>query len=349
MPARLSRRVFAGGLAASAALARSWPAFGAEPDTVGVGIANAISDTVIFVGIAKNYFHDEGLNVTTSTFASASDMVAPLGAGQLDVGGGSASAGLYNAFIRGLELKIVADKASSQPGYGVNDIVVVKSHVDEKRFTGLTDLKGMKVAISGVGTSSVITLNDALKSAGLQFKDVQVVYMSFPDQVIALRNKAVDAALLTEPFATFTISNGIAVKVTSDDKVVPGHDIAVLMYSQAFVTQRSAIAKRFMVAYLRAVRYYNDALKGGRFAGSTADDVISIVAASTPVKDEALLRTITPSGCDPNGAVSVASLNHDLQFYRELGLITGDISAERVVDNSFVAAARQQLGPYRRH
>jgi hypothetical protein len=53
VPARLTRR-----------------AFGAGSDTVSVGIANAISDTAIFVGIAKKYFHDAGLNVTTATFAS---------------------------------------------------------------------------------------------------------------------------------------------------------------------------------------------------------------------------------------------------------------------------------------
>jgi ABC-type nitrate/sulfonate/bicarbonate transport system substrate-binding protein len=98
VPSSLTRRAFGGSLAATAALARTLPAFGAEPDAVSVGIANAISDAVIFVGIAKRYFHDEGLTVTTATFASASDMVAPLGAGQL-TGDISAERVVDNSFV----------------------------------------------------------------------------------------------------------------------------------------------------------------------------------------------------------------------------------------------------------
>jgi molybdate transport system substrate-binding protein len=39
-----------------------------------------------------------------------------MGAGQLDVGGGAASAGLYNAVDRGITIKLVADKATNVKG-----------------------------------------------------------------------------------------------------------------------------------------------------------------------------------------------------------------------------------------
>ena len=42
-------------------------------------------------------------------------MIAPLGAGQFDVGGGTVAAGLYNLVGFGIELKVVADKGSIQP------------------------------------------------------------------------------------------------------------------------------------------------------------------------------------------------------------------------------------------
>src|SRR5437868_3372150 len=93
---------------------------------VSVGTASSISDGPIYIAENKGYFREEGLNVKTVEFTSATYMVAPLGAGQLDVGGGAPSAGLYNAVARGIKLKIVADKASSQPGYGVNQILVRK-------------------------------------------------------------------------------------------------------------------------------------------------------------------------------------------------------------------------------
>ena len=126
-------------------------------------------------------------------------MVAPLGAGQLDAGAGSASAGLYNAVARGIKIRIVADKASSPPGYGGTKILMRKDHVDSGRYKTLTDLKGMKFAMNAPGVSNTSTLNTLLKSVGLKYSDVETVDMPLPDHVAALKNKSVDASASVEP------------------------------------------------------------------------------------------------------------------------------------------------------
>ena len=90
----------------------------AEAVNVRVGIAQASSDVGLYLAEKKGYFKAEGLNVTFVPFDSGARMVAPLGAGQLDVGAGSAAAGFYNAVARGIPIKIVADKGSTPPGYG---------------------------------------------------------------------------------------------------------------------------------------------------------------------------------------------------------------------------------------
>src|SRR5438067_1651411 len=85
-------------------------AHAAEPVDVRVGIAQASSDVGLYLAAKKGYFKAEGLNVTFIPFDSGARMVAPLGAGQLDVGAGSAAAGFYNAVARDIPIKIVADK-----------------------------------------------------------------------------------------------------------------------------------------------------------------------------------------------------------------------------------------------
>src|SRR6516165_12571501 len=80
-------------------------------------------------------------------------------AGQIEAGAGSASAGLYNAVARGIKIKIVADKASSPPGYGATKILVRKDHVESGRYKSLQDLKGMKFAMNAPGVSNTSTLN----------------------------------------------------------------------------------------------------------------------------------------------------------------------------------------------
>ncbi|MEA2757172.1 MAG: NitT/TauT family transport system substrate-binding protein [Aliidongia sp.] len=335
------------GLIVGATLTGLGPGWAQAPIVVNVGAASTTSDAPIYIADKKGYFREEGLEAKVTNFRSAADMVAPLGIGQLDAGAGSASAGLYNAMLQGIKIKIVADKASSAPGYGATKILVRKDLVDSGRFKTIKDFKGMKFAMNAPGVSNTATLNALLKSAGLKYSDVETANLPFPDHVAALSNKAVDASASVEPGPTIAIKNGFAVLVKGDDEIIPNHQIAVLLYSEKF-SQNADAARRFMRAYLRAVRFYNGALQDGRMIGPNADEVIAILAASTPIKDPAVYKAITPTGMNPDGKVNVQSLADDLAFYKEQGLITGDIKAEQVVDNSFVDAAVKELGPYKK-
>jgi NitT/TauT family transport system substrate-binding protein len=313
---------------------------------VSVGATSVTSDAPIYIADKKGYFGEEGLAVKVDNFRSASDMVALLGTGALDAGAGSASAGLYNAFAGGIRIRIVADKASSPPGYGATKILVRKDHVESGRYKSPADLKGMKFAMNAPGVSNTATLNALLRSVGLRYTDVETVNMPLPDHVAALGNKAVDASASVEPAPAIAMRNGFAVLVKSDDEILPDHQIAVLLYSENFANKRADVARRFMRAYLRAVRFYNGALSDGRMNGPNADEVISILAASTPIKDPAIYKSITPTGMNPDGKVNVESLASDLAFYKSQGLIEGNVKVLDIVDHSFVASAVQQLGTY---
>jgi NitT/TauT family transport system substrate-binding protein len=316
--------------------------------SVTVGAASTTSDAPIYIAVRKGFFRAEGLDVRITNFRSASDMVAPLGAGQLDAGAGSAGAALYNAVARGIRIKIVADKASSPPGYGATKILVRKDLVDGGRYRKPEDLKGLRFAMNAPGVSNTSTLNTLLKSVGLKYSDVQTVDMPFPDHVVALKNRSVEASASVEPGPAIAVKNGDAVVIKSDDEILPNHQIAVLLYSEDFALKRRSEAVRFMRAYIRAVRFYNDALKDGRLAGPNADEVIAILSEATPIKARAIYEAITPTGMNPDGRVNKDSLAYDLAFYTEQGLIKGMIELDDVLDPSFVDTVVKELGPYRR-
>ncbi|WP_246216952.1 ABC transporter substrate-binding protein [Paraburkholderia panacisoli] len=328
------------------ALCGAGAAHAATPTVVHVGIANASSDVAFFIADKKGYFRAEGIDARFVPFDSGAKMVAPLGAGQLDVAGGSPSAGLYNAVMRGIGIKIVADKGSTPPGYGYQPLLVRKDLVASGRYKTLADLKGMKVAGSATGSASTSTMNEALKKAGLKPGDVERIYLGFPQHVMALENKAVDAALTTEPSATEAVRSGAAVRVMGDDQIYPNHQLAVVLYSNTFIHDHPATAKAFMRAYLRAVRDYNDALKDGKIAGPNADEVIAILTQYTSIKDPSVYRTIVPQGTNPDGKVNIASLENDLAYFRSQGVVKGNVSVAQVVDTSFVDQADAALGPY---
>src|SRR6201999_1993618 len=201
---------------------------------VNVGLTDTSSDVAFFIADKKGYFRNEGIAVTTTSFASAAKMIAPLGTGQLDVGGGTVAAGLYNAVERGINIKIVADKASIKDGYEYSTLLVRKDLVDSGRYKTLADLKGMTIAAAAQGAGSESAINEAVKKGGLKFADVNVVYMGFPEMLVAMRNKAIDGGGTNEPTVTRAIEQGFAVRA-SPHAIYPGQQTAVVLFSDEFI------------------------------------------------------------------------------------------------------------------
>lgn len=320
------------------------PAVAAEPATVRIGIAHASSDAPFFIAEKRGYFEKEGIR---PAYTPMTNMVPSLGTGQLDVGGVSTSAGLYNAVARGITVKIVADKGSTPPHYDYQPILVRKDLITSGKVKTWADFKGLKLAGFSKGSASESTLNEAMKKGGMSFTDLNMVYMPFPEHVLALQNGAIDASITTEPSATKAVDVGAAVRFTDEIGVYPNHQLAVLLYGSDFITKSPDVAKRFMRAYMRAARDYNDAMKGGKIAGPGANEVIAVMTESTNIKDPEIYRKITPNGINPNGLVNMDSLRKDLTFYKERGLIEGKVEVEDVVDNSYVEGALKELGPYK--
>ena len=320
----------------------------AQSVRVNVGIANSATDAALFVADKKGHFKAEGLEVNFIAFDSGARMIAPFASGDLDVGAGGPSAGLYNAVARGIDIRIVADKSSTPPGRPINFLLVRRDHVESGRYKTLADLKGMKVAGAAPGGAATTTLDKLLEKAGLRIADVERVYLGFPQQAIALENKAVDAALPTEPAASEAVKRGSAVRIIGDDEIYPGHQLAAIFYAGQFITKKPEAAKRFMRAYIRGARDYADAIVDGKLSGPKGEEMIAILTASSQIKDPEIYRAITAANIDPDGKLGIESLKEDLAIFTKEGLIEGKVDINKVIDTSFAQAAVKELGPYKR-
>lgn len=346
MPAAPRRRALAGAFAATVLFALPAGASAAGLEVVRIGTTSVSTDVGFFLADKRGYFKEEGIDATFTTFNSAAKMVAPLGVGQLEVGGGTVAAGLYNAIGRGIDVKVVADKGSIKPGYAFSALMVRKDLVDSGRYKSYKDLKGMTVAVGMAGTGTTSALNEALKKGGLKYRDVKVVDLGFPQHLFAHANKAIDASITNEPTVTRAIKDRVAVRVAGNDEIYPGQQTAVVLYSGEFVKNRPEVARRFMRAYLKGVRDYNRTLVDGKIAGPGAEEVLAVLTEYTAIKDKDLYREIVPHATNPDGRVNVASMKLDYAFFKEQGLVSGTGTVEQLVDNSFVDAVVKELGPY---
>src|SRR5713226_3718199 len=314
-------------------------------DKVSVGTGGSASDAPFYIAYDQGFFKDEDLDVDLIVLDSGAKVIAPLGTGELDVGSGALSVGFWNALVRGIKFRIVADRGHAQPGYLYQTVFMRKDLVDSGRFKSLKDLKGMRMGFAAQGVTSLSLLNEAAKFAGIKFEDVIPVYLSFPQQFAALQNKALDGSFLIEPQATAAVNAGIGVRFMDTNEFYPHQQISVIFYSDKFATQRKEVAEKFMRAWLRGVRAYVDSIKGGKIAGPGADDVVQTMAKSFNM-NPALVREMYSQAVDVTGDVNAAGIQKDLDFFLAQGWVTGQAKASDVIDMSFARNASATLGAY---
>ena len=332
----------------AAAMVAMGAGMGRAQDVVNFGYLNLVGDIPFLFADEAGYFKQENIQVNFVQFDSAAKMIPALGVGQLDAGVGSANAALYNAVARGIGIKIVADKARFAPGYGSQALMVRKDLIDSGAFKSLADLKGRKVAMISTATNEASAMNEAMLSVGLTFNDFQKLLIPQPQQTVAFQNGAIEASIASEPFVSILVKSNLAVRFAGTDVFYPNAQTGVLFYGDLFIKKRKDVAARFMCAYIRGLRAYNDALKDGYLAGPGSEDMISVITKRTNVTDRDLVKSMIAIAVDPNGEVGVESLKKDFEFFKKQGQLEGQVTVEQVLDRSFATDAVKVLGAYRK-
>src|SRR5437016_1356191 len=114
-------------------------------ETVKTGVNGNLSEAAFWIAVDEGYFQREAIAIETEQFNSATQMVAVLASGQLDVGGGAPSGGLYNAISREIPVKIVSDRGHTRPGSAYEGLIVRKDLYDSGALRSPADLRGKKV------------------------------------------------------------------------------------------------------------------------------------------------------------------------------------------------------------
>jgi NitT/TauT family transport system substrate-binding protein len=303
--------------------------------TVKVATVAQASDAALYIAVEKGYFKELGLNVEFVTFQSAATMVAPLGSGELDVGGGAVSAGLWNAELRKLGVKAVADKGSTRKGFSYFGMAVKKDSLIHE----CKDVKGKNLSNASTSNGLLHSIEMWLQTCGLSLKDVKLKTMSYSDVVPALSNGAIDIGHLGEPLITINEKNGLIRVVKRQYEMRPSEQVALLYFSQKFRDNVEA-ARRFMVAYVRASQDYQKAFDGK----APAEWYVKIMQKHTRAKDAALYPLMKPAGLDPWGQMDMKSMREDYNWFKERKLIISkEVKFEDPFDTSFLDFAKDYI------
>ncbi|MBI4316877.1 MAG: ABC transporter substrate-binding protein [Chloroflexi bacterium] len=306
------------------------------------------SDAGLYIALEKGYFKEQNITIELKPVAGTAERLQMLAIGEADVGGGSPGPGIYNAILRGIPLKLAAEKGSNPPGQGFISFVIRKDLFDQGAIKDPKDLKGRKIGITGAnaGATALIDLDILMSKAGLTYKDTEPVDMVFADFGAAFAGKSIDVAAQIEPLTTKGVEQGLFVRWKGIDEINPNHQVAALMFSSQFAKDRADVAKRFMVAYVKGVRDYNDAfVKKDRKA---RDEVIPVLIKHTDIKQQELFDKMVFPGLNPDGHVNTQSLSRDLEWLLANGFMRQAVDLKEIIDNQFADYAVQVLGPYKK-
>jgi NitT/TauT family transport system substrate-binding protein len=112
------------------------------------------------------------------------------------------------------------------------------------------------------------------------------------------------------------------------------------MYAPQFIQANAEAGRRWMVAYLRGMRDYNDAF----LRGVKKDEIVQILTQRTTLNDPTLVQAIVLPGLNPNGYANAEGIGRAQDIWAERNLVARKISVDELVDHQFVDYAIGRLG-----
>ena len=303
----------------------------------------AASGAGFYIAKEKGYFEDYNIEVSFADFANSDDMLPALAAGEVDIAGGVSTASFFNAIAQGIDVKIIADKGHNVPGKSYFTFVIGNHMVDE--IKEYPDFEGKKIAVSSRNSIDGYIYQEMLKHAELTKDDVEFVLMpDFGSMLGAIDAGTIDAALSIEPLIAQGVDKGFHVRFGDATDYAPESQIAMVLGSPQFMSEEKDISLRFMSAYLKGVRDYNDAF----IKGEGKDEVIEIMTKHTALKDPELWEKVNVTGLDPDGEMFIDDIKKQYDQYKANGAIRGDVDLNKAIDTSITEKAVKTIGEYER-
>jgi len=283
----------------------------------------------------EGYFTEQGLQVEFVKMADAVVGLPALIKGDLDVIPDVFYPSYLNAIARGARIRIVADR-----GYLVSTgcasvaIMARRTLVEEGKLSRVSQLKGKRVAMTQGSSILGYILEKVLSQDSLTLTDVETVFLQMPARLDAFAKGSIDVTLGSEPWVTRMLQAGHSVIWMPINHIVPNFQWAFLIYGPTLLENNPEAGKRFMVAYLKAVRQYNQ--------GKTKRN-LEIIAKHTGL-DRELLQKCCWRAFQNDGQINIDSILDCQSWALQKGFLDKVVSPNQFWDPSFIEHANKVLG-----
>lgn len=258
----------------------------AEPVKLKVMLLPFLSFAPLFIAQEEGLFAEQGLDVEFVRFDRGPEAVIAMARGDLDVWIGAPVASLFS-MMRTTRIRMVADKGhlpSSTCSYMT--MLTRRELVDTHMLEDPKQWPTRRIVRQHRGDLYEYYLSTALDQVGLKLTEAQLVDVPTPLLAKTFQDKAIDLVPISEPYVTSISQTADVVPWMPAEQIIPNYQFSMVGYGQRLLDQDPDLGKRFMMAYLKAVRQYNQ--------GKT-DRNIAIIAGATKLAPEILQRCCWPA------------------------------------------------------
>jgi NitT/TauT family transport system substrate-binding protein len=297
-------------------------------------VATFLSYAPYFIAEEEGYFAEQGLAVEFVHGAAAPENILPLAHGELDVWAGGVVSGLLNAVAREGNLKVVGNK-----GYIDADactyfsVLADRDLIEAGELDSPSALSGRRIGMIPASLQTFY-LSSILQGSDVTVGDMETVDLPNPAKLEAMRTGSLDLVITAEPWVTRILETGNAAVWMPAEEVLPDFHFAYIVFGPTVLEEKPEAGRRFMVAYLKAVRQYNQ--------GKTERNM-EILAKHTGLDRELLEQACWPA-IRNDGWVNPDSLLEFQAWAIEEGFLDRSVTEDEFWDPSFVEYANEELG-----
>lgn len=296
-----------------------------QTEKINVGYFPNISHAPAMVGIEKNIFKDKlgNTEVNTVNFPNGSLFMDALSTGQIDIGYVGPGP-VLNRFLQGGDVVVLANASRGE------NVLVVRNDIP---FSSVEDLDGKIVATASTGCTHDLILRKMLQENGMAVEEnggtVRRIAQKPATMIGLFQQKQIDAALVSEPWASLMEAEGVA-RVVKDAKEVPWEGnlpATVLVVKKDFLQANPELVEQFLAAHEEAIEFINENKEETIDIISKQIKEITNEEIEKEVIENSLRRVEFTSELDQDILQEFATLSKDL------GFIEGKASLEGLFSN----------------
>jgi NitT/TauT family transport system substrate-binding protein len=235
-------------------------------DKVKVGVFPVSSSLPYFVANERGYFKEQNIETEMVRLIGGPPNIAALITGQIDVSAVLVTIEGMNANVKKPGVATYISINSQNKDHIMEQFVVRSGHSAKT----IRDLKGAKI-LSAPGPANVVAAKAVLAAVGLKEGDYTIDQLDMGQHMNALKAGTFDAGYTLEPNATAMIKAGVARRIEAGliaryilhDPEANAFAAGGAM-SADFIAKRPDVARRFSIAWAKALDLINNNPKGAR-------------------------------------------------------------------------------------